>query len=88
MVRDYLCDRHTPDEELSKPFVALAMGSVARMCVIPLQDYLGYDNACRINKPSTVGENWRWRVTAEELTQALQADILAVTRRYGRTNWS
>ena len=88
LVRDYLCDWHTPDEALWKPFVALAMGSVARMCIIPLQDYLGYDNTCRINKPSTVGTNWRWRVTAEELTEALQADILAVTQRYGRMNWN
>lgn len=87
MVRDYLCDRHTPDRELYRPFTALALGSVARLCVIPLQDYLGYDNACRINKPSTVGTNWRWRVTAEELTGSLKAEILASTKRYGRMNW-
>ena len=87
MVRDYLCDHCTPDQELYKPFTALALGSVARICVIPLQDYLGYGNSCRINRPSTVGTNWRWRVTAEELTDGLKAEILAAAKRYGRMNW-
>ena len=28
----------------------------------PLQDHLGLDNRARINRPSTLGCNWRWRV--------------------------
>ncbi len=32
------------------------------MLTIPMQDWLGLDNAARINKPSTVGQNWRWRL--------------------------
>ena len=87
MVRDYLCDQYTPDRELYRPFTALALESAARICVVPLQDYLGYDNSCRVNKPSTVGTNWRWRVTAEELTDSLKAEILAAAKRYGRMNW-
>lgn len=86
MVRGYLCDPYTGDRELYKPFVSLALGSVARLCVIPLQDYLGYDNSCRINQPSTVGKNWRWRVTTGELTDSLKAEILAAAKRYGRVN--
>lgn len=87
MVRDYLCDHYTPDQEMYRPFTALALGSTARICVIPLQDYLGYGNSCRINKPSTVGTNWRWRVTTGELTDSLKAEILAAAKRYGRMNW-
>jgi len=31
-------------------------------CIIPLQDYLGLeDRTGRMNTPSTLGENWRWR---------------------------
>ena len=45
-----------------------AMASVAATCIIPLQDYLGLDNSARTNKPSTVGQNWRWRVDAKALT--------------------
>ncbi len=84
MARDYLCDQHTPKKWLYKSFVAMAMGSVAKYCIIPLQDYLGLGNDCRINQPSTVGINWKWRVTEEQLSKALCDEVLQVTQRYGR----
>ena len=84
MVRGYLCDWYTPLKFLHKPLISLAMGSKADLCIIPLQDYLGLDNHSRINTPSTVGMNWRWRVGKEELTEALQQEILDITMRYGR----
>ena len=88
LARQYLCDNYTPEKELYRPFLALALGSVAKWCIVPLQDYLGLDNDCRINKPSTIGSNWRWRVTQEQLSEALKKDILAQTLRFGRMNWS
>ena len=60
------------------------MRSRAKLCVIPMQDYLGYDNSSRMNKPSTVGINWKWRITREELTEELQKEIYDTARRYGR----
>ena len=87
MARDYLMDQYTPKEELYKSFIGLVMRSSAKTCIIPMQDYLGYDNSCRMNKPSTVGINWRWRLTEEELTEELQAEILRITKLYGRMNW-
>ncbi len=83
-VRAYLCDRYTPDGELFRPFAALALRSRAELCVLPIQDWLGLDNAARINTPSTLGNNWRWRLTGKELTGTLRRELLAVTRRYGR----
>ncbi|MBR3569937.1 MAG: 4-alpha-glucanotransferase [Oscillibacter sp.] len=83
-VREYLCDFYTPDAELAKPFVSLAMSSPARLCVIPLQDYMGLGNSYRINRPSSVGENWLRRVREEELSETLCAEIAAVSARYGR----
>ena len=85
LAREYLCDYYTPDEEMDQPFVALAMQSIARMCIIPMQDYLGLGTEARMNTPSTIGCNWRWRMTADQLTGELCQDILAQTRRYGRT---
>ena len=64
------------------------MSSVAKYCIVPIQDYLGLGNSCRINKPSTVGCNWRWRATEEQLSKELQQDILTQTMRYVRMNWS
>ena len=54
MVRDYLYDYATPDEQLYKSMIALILRSAAARCIIPMQDWLGLDNAARINKPSTV----------------------------------
>ena len=85
LAREYLCDFYTPDEEMDQPFVALALQSIARMCIIPMQDYLGLGTEARMNTPSTIGCNWRWRMTDDQFTQELCRDILAQTRRYGRT---
>ena len=87
MARDYLCNQDTPDSRLHKSFIALIMRSNSKTCIVPLQDYLGYDNRSRINQPSTVGKNWRWRITKEELSEDLKEEIRAVTLRYGRMNW-
>ena len=71
-------------EPLHWDFVCTAMASVGRWCIIPLQDYLGLDNRARINHPSTLGGNWRWRVEVGALTDELAARIRAVTETYGR----
>ena len=84
LARDYLCDQHTPKKYLYKSFIAMAMRSVSKYCIIPMQDWLGLDNSCRTNFPSTIGTNWRWRVTQAQLSDDLQKEILAVTRRYHR----
>ena len=88
MARNYLCDHYTPASELHKSFIATVMRSNSRTCIIPIQDYLGLDNSCRMNKPSTVGTNWRWRLTNEDLSHALCEEILTMTKIYGRMNWS
>ena len=85
LAREYLCDFYTPDEEMDRPFVALAMQSIARMCIIPMQDYLGLGTEARMNTPSTIGCNWRWRMTGNQFTEDLCREILTQTRRYGRT---
>ncbi len=88
MARDYLCDQHTPAKELYKSFIALVMRSNSRMCIVPMQDYMGLDNRCRMNQPSTLGKNWKWRLVKGELSEELKEEILAVTKRYGRMNWA
>lgn len=87
MVRDYLCDWYTPDDALYLPFISLALSSRASLCVIPLQDYLGCDNNARMNRPSTVGTNWKWRLGKKELTKTLNRSVRERTRIYGRLGW-
>lgn len=87
MARDYLCDQYTPQSKLGKSFISLILRSRAALCVIPVQDYMGLDNRSRINKPSTVGTNWRWRLGKNDLTEDLKDEIRGMTLRYGRMNW-
>lgn len=87
MVRHYLHNNYTPDDELNWEIIYLVMGSVARMCIIPMQDYFGYGNEARMNKPSTLGNNWKWRMLPGELTDELLARIEDVTALYGRKAW-
>jgi 4-alpha-glucanotransferase len=42
-------------------FIRLAMASVARLAVFPLQDVLGLGTAARMNMPGSTTGNWRWR---------------------------
>ena len=88
LVRDYLCNEGTPDGEMYRVLVSTAMMSCAATCIIPIQDYLGLDNSCRMNQPSTVGENWRWRLKPGSLTSEVAQWARAVTMRYGRMNWA
>jgi 4-alpha-glucanotransferase len=52
-----------------------------------MQDYLGLDNTARINQPSTLGKNWKWRLQDGQLDEKLLGQILEVTAIYGRKAW-
>ena len=60
------------------------MGSVARLFVAQMQDYLELGAGCRMNKPSTLGGNWEWRMLSGELTDSLADRIYDAVRIYGR----
>lgn len=61
-----------------------AMASVADLCIVPMQDFLGLPADARMNTPSTLGGNWRWRLLPGQWTDALAAEILALTATYER----
>ncbi len=84
MLRDYLWDHHTPDEDLSDSMIALLMRSPSRICVIPMQDYLGLDDTARMNRPSTLGGNWSWRLRADQLTDELSYHVRRLCAIGGR----
>ncbi len=84
MAREYLCDSFTPDEDIHRAFISLIMRSRAKLCIIPMQDWLGLDDKSRINVPSTVGTNWKWRLLPTDLPDTLQEEICKTTQIYGR----
>ena len=84
LAREYLCDFATPVKALHQSFISLVMRSKAQLCIIPLQDYLGLGTEGRMNRPSTVGQNWKWRAIEGQFSQELQQKIYQMTKRYGR----
>ncbi|MBR3844165.1 MAG: 4-alpha-glucanotransferase [Clostridia bacterium] len=83
-VRTYLGDTHTPNGCIYKPLIARLLATNAKLCIIPLQDYLGLTDTARINTPSTLGNNWQWRVNPTRLTRSLQKEIYTLTKLYDR----
>lgn len=65
-------------------FIRMAMSSVANLAIIPVQDYLSLGSEARINTPSTLGGNWKWRMCKEALTPELAEKIRELTKLYGR----
>lgn len=82
---DYMDNANTPIEEIHWDFIRLALSSVARLAVIPVQDYLGLGSEARINTPSTIGENWRFRMLKGELTEDILEKCKKMARIYGRS---
>lgn len=50
--------------------------SVASVAIFQVQDLLQLGNWARMNTPSTVGNNWRWRMRPNEINQG-QIDMLS-----------
>lgn len=63
-----------------------AWSSVADMAIVPMQDIIGLGSEARINIPSTLGENWKWRATANQITNNLAKRLYKYMEMYGRLN--
>ena len=80
----YLGNPYTPEGEVHWDYIRLALASVAKLAVIPVQDYLGLGDWARTNEPSTLGKNWRWRMKKNDLTPELLAKCREMAETYGR----
>ena len=58
--------------------------SVSDYAIVTMQDLLDKDATSRMNVPSTVGENWEWRMLAEDLTDERKEFLEKITVRYSR----
>ena len=60
------------------------LASVSDTAVVPMQDYLELGGEARMNMPSTLGTNWKWRLLPEQVDDELAAKIRSWTKLYGR----
>ena len=71
-------------KDLPDALIRECYASCADTCIIPLQDFLGLDNEARINTPSTLGDNWKWRSAYSDWTIKLSKRMNKLVRIYGR----
>jgi len=62
----------------------MAYASVADTVIFQVQDILCLDNSARINMPSTMGGNWRWRLLPGQLSADNAARMRQLAGVYGR----
>lgn len=56
-------------EEIPKALIRAGYASIANTAIYQMQDILELDNSARMNQPSTVGINWRWRMLPNQFTE-------------------
>ena len=62
-----------------------AMGSVSKLCIIQMQDYLELGAEARMNHPGTLTTaNWTWRAAPGFASRELAQKIRTLTERYDR----
>jgi 4-alpha-glucanotransferase len=66
------------DDGVNWAMIRAAAGSVASLCVVPLQDVLGLGSEARMNIPSHPEGNWGWRFKADELRSELAEKLAAI----------
>ena len=72
------------ENELLNACLECLMATRSRLVIIPMQDYLGLGNRARLNRPSTIGENWSWRMKAHAFDEETAGRIRDLTSRHGR----
>ncbi len=84
-VRRYLnAGENETADQLTVRLRDAALLSVADLCVIPMQDWLLLGSEARINTPSVLGGNWKWRMKEGAAGSALAQEILVRMAESGR----
>lgn len=80
-VRRYLnCD----GGNVSWDFIRLAMSSVAKYTIYPMQDVLRLGSDARMNVPGVLGANWAWRYEKNDIEGWHAAELRKMTKLFHR----
>ncbi|MBN1246284.1 MAG: 4-alpha-glucanotransferase [Anaerolineae bacterium] len=75
-------------EERNWALIRLALLSVARTAIIPLQDILSIGSEGRMNTPGRASGNWGWRFTQDMLTTEAANRLAELTEISGRGRYT
>ena len=73
-----------PESEIPTALHRAALGSVARLAILPMQDLLELGSEARFNTPGTTVGNWRWRLPSWALDAERAAWFARLNLIYGR----
>ena len=73
-------------DNVSWELIRMAMGSVAKTCIIPMQDLLTLGSWARTNRPSFSRGNWEWRIDPSYPEGSLAERFYEITAIFGRLN--
>ena len=71
-------------KKLTDAIIRIGYASVANTVIFQMQDILKKNNNARMNYPSTIGTNWRWRMKLHEFTTKKQKRLAKLANIYGR----
>ncbi len=83
-IKSYLnCDNSA---DICFSAIRALFSSYADNVIISMQDYIGLGDEGRMNVPSTLGNNWRWRATKSCFNDSIAHRIKELASLYGRAN--
>ena len=72
------------ETEIASALSRLAMASVAKTVILPMQDVLNLDESARMNIPSVGENNWSWRLVPGQIDKEAENRLLEWTVLYNR----
>lgn len=72
-------------EEIIRKMMRVLYMSVSDIIMLQMQDVLEKDNTARMNFPSTIGINWKWRLQKEEFSEKLCEELKELAFLYNRS---
>jgi len=75
-----------PGEHIADALNRGIASSPSKVAIYTMQDLLRLGPEGRMNIPSTIGDNWDWRMTHEAMTNDLKEKLLLLTQTYFRMN--
>ena len=85
--REYLNLKDNKEKDDYWAYIRLAMMSSANTCIIPAQDLLGLGKEARMNFPSTMGDNWKWRISGKMLPKEVRDRFYGLARISDRLSY-
>jgi len=71
-------------KDISWELIRMAMDSVAKTVIVPMQDLLSLDQDARMNHPAKKQGNWQWRLKQNQASSKLANQLAKITELYGR----